>query len=72
MGLEDKPLMDEFVALYVGMSGGKNLEQKFRESLNNGQDEGAFHLSKSGDIEHYAIKNLQTFFKNNDQALGKG
>ena len=34
MGLEDKPLMDEFVALYIGMTGNSSLEQKFRESLN--------------------------------------
>ncbi len=27
MGLEDKPLMDEFVALYIGMSSNKKLEQ---------------------------------------------
>ena len=34
MGLEDKPLMDEFVALYIGMSSNKKLEQQFRENLN--------------------------------------
>jgi len=34
MGLEDKPLMDEFVALYIGMSSSKKLEQQFREQLN--------------------------------------
>ena len=33
MGLEDKPMMDEFVALYAGMIGGKQLEQKFRENI---------------------------------------
>ena len=33
MGLEDKPMMDEFVALYAGMIGGKSLEQKFREQI---------------------------------------
>ena len=33
MGLEDKPLMDEFVALYIGMSSNKRLEQQFREQL---------------------------------------
>lgn len=33
MGLEDKPLMDEFVALYIGL-GNKKLEQQFREGLN--------------------------------------
>ena len=33
-GLEDKPLMDEFVALYIGMiTGSKKLEQQFREQL---------------------------------------
>ena len=35
-GLEDKSLMDEYVALYIGMSGhkeSKELERKFRESL---------------------------------------
>jgi len=26
-------MMDEFVALYIGLQGNKNLEQKFRESL---------------------------------------
>ena len=31
--LEDKPMMDEFVALYLGVTGGRNLEQKFREQL---------------------------------------
>lgn len=34
MGFEDKPLMDEFVALYIGISGNKSLERQFRESLN--------------------------------------
>ena len=33
LGLEDKPLMDEFVALYLGMAGNKSLEKQFRESL---------------------------------------
>jgi len=33
MGLEDKPLMDEFVALYLRVSGSQNLEAKFRETL---------------------------------------
>jgi len=31
--MEEKPMMDEFVALYIGMQGNKSLEQKFRESL---------------------------------------
>jgi hypothetical protein len=31
--MEEKPMMDEFVALYIGMQGNKGLEQKFRESL---------------------------------------
>jgi len=30
IGLEDKPLMDEFVALYLGLQSTK-LEQQFRE-----------------------------------------
>ena len=33
LSMEEKPMMDEFVALYVGLQGNKNLEQKFRESL---------------------------------------
>ena len=33
MGFEDKPLMDEFVALYIGISGNKSLERQFREQL---------------------------------------
>ena len=33
MSMEEKPMMDEFVALYIGMQSNKNLEQKFRESL---------------------------------------
>ena len=37
MGLEDKPLMDEFVALYIGMSSNKKLEQQFREQLSVSQ-----------------------------------
>ena len=34
MGLEDKALMDEFVALYIGMTSNKKLEQQFRDNLN--------------------------------------
>ena len=34
MGLEDKPLMDEFVALYIGLTSNDKLERQFRESLN--------------------------------------
>ena len=34
MGFVDKPLMDEFVALYIGIQGNKGLERQFRESLN--------------------------------------
>lgn len=33
LSMEEKPMMDEFVALYIGMQGNKNLEQKFRESI---------------------------------------
>lgn len=33
LSMEEKPMMDEFVALYIGLQGNKNLEQKFRESL---------------------------------------
>ena len=33
MNLEDKAMMDEFVALYIGMQAGSSIEQKFRESL---------------------------------------
>ena len=54
--------MDEFVALYVGMAGNQNLEQKFREAIGGGQDQGALALTKSGDIEQYAVKNLHAFF----------
>ena len=99
MGLEDKPLMDEFVALYIGLTSNDKLERQFRESLNvsltttllnthlstilqthfccfnlhqSGQDEGAYHLSKSGDMDAFAINNLKTFMKNNAALLGKG
>ena len=34
MGLEDRPLMDEFVALYIGLRSNKKLEQQYREQLN--------------------------------------
>jgi len=68
--LEDKPMMDEFVALYLGVTGGRSLEQKFREQLGRGQDEGAYHLNKSGDMWQYGIRNLQVFFKNNEAPLG--
>ena len=58
LGSDDRKLMDEFVALYVGMAGNQNLEQKFREAIGGGQDQGALALTKSGDIEQYAVKNL--------------
>ncbi len=56
----DKAMLNEFVAQYIGSTGDKALEQKFREKL-GAQDDAAAYLMKSGnslDFQNFANRNL--------------
>ena len=60
MGFEDKPLLDEFVALYVGICGNKTLERQFREQLNV-----SLQSSETGLQTHFSLSIVwaQAFYK---------
>jgi len=65
----DRHLLDEYVALYVGIHN-KELENKFRETTGRAQSDEVSSLAKSGDMDTFAVRNLQAFFKNNENAIG--